>query len=96
MKQTLLLMVIAAMMAVLPARAQEKFIFTPQWTAQAQFAGYYVALAKGFYREVGLDVDIVHPSISQKAFYRIQKKFSHATTLQLPEAIEMVAKGVPW
>ena len=95
MKQTLLLIVIAAMMAVLPARAQEKFIFTPQWTAQAQFAGYYVALAKGFYREVGLDVDIVHPSISQKAFYRIQKKFSHATTLQLPEAIEMVAKGVP-
>ena len=30
-----------------------------QWTHQAQFAGYYVALEKGFYREQGLDVSIV-------------------------------------
>ena len=31
----------------------ETIVFTPQWTAQAQFAGYYVAEAKGFYREAG-------------------------------------------
>ena len=30
-----------------------------QWTHQAQFAGYYVALEKGFYSEQGLDVSIV-------------------------------------
>ena len=30
-----------------------------QWVAQAQFAGYYVAAAKGFYEDEGLDVDIV-------------------------------------
>ena len=29
----------------------ETIVFTPQWTAQAQFAGYYVAEAKGFCRE---------------------------------------------
>ena len=30
-------------------RAQnETIVFTPQWTAQAQFAGYYVAEVKGF------------------------------------------------
>jgi len=28
----------------------------PQWVPQAQFAGYMVALEKGFYREVGLDL----------------------------------------
>jgi NitT/TauT family transport system substrate-binding protein len=84
----------AAMMAALPARAQEKFIFTPHWTAQAQFAGFYVAKEKGFYREAGLDVDIVHPSVSQKAIYRLQKNLSDATTLQLAEAIEMMAQGV--
>jgi NitT/TauT family transport system substrate-binding protein len=30
-----------------------------QWSHQAQFAGYYVALEKGFYKEQGLDVSIV-------------------------------------
>jgi len=30
-----------------------------QWTHQAQFAGYYVALEKGFYKEQGLDVTII-------------------------------------
>jgi len=30
-----------------------------QWSHQAQFAGYYVALEKGFYKERGLDVSIV-------------------------------------
>ncbi len=30
-----------------------------QWSHQAQFAGYYVALEKGFYKQQGLDVSIV-------------------------------------
>ena len=30
-----------------------------QWVTQAQFAGYYVALDKGFYEEEGLDVEIL-------------------------------------
>ena len=74
--------------------AQEKFIFTPQWTAQAQFAGYYVAQEKGFYKEAGLNVEIVHPSPTQPAMKRIQNKESHATTLQLCQAIEIVDEGI--
>src|SRR4051812_44817748 len=30
-----------------------------KWTHAFQFAGYYAAVEKGYYREVGLDVDIV-------------------------------------
>lgn len=30
-----------------------------QWVPQAQFAGYYVALEKGYYKDEGLDVEIV-------------------------------------
>ncbi|HZA02989.1 MAG TPA: ABC transporter substrate-binding protein [Propionibacteriaceae bacterium] len=30
-----------------------------QWVAQAQFAGYYAAVEQGYYKEAGLDVDIV-------------------------------------
>ena len=95
MKQTILIMAAAAMMAVLPARAQTKFIFTPQWTAQAQFAGYYVAKEKGFYKEAGLDVDIIHPSVTQPAMSRIRSNESQATTLQLCQALEIVDDGIP-
>jgi len=73
---------------------QEKFIFTPQWTAQAQFAGYYVALEKGFYKDAGLKVEIVHPSPTQPAMKRIRNNESHATTLQLCQAMEIMDEGI--
>ena len=38
----------------------QKITFMPQWTAQAQFIGYYVAQDKGFYEQEGLDVEIKH------------------------------------
>ncbi|MDA3025205.1 MAG: ABC transporter substrate-binding protein [Actinomycetota bacterium] len=34
-----------------------------QWFAQSQFAGYYVALDKGFYAEEGLDVSILEGAV---------------------------------
>lgn len=46
--------------AGLVLNAQKKITFMPQWTAQAQFAGFYVALEKGFYADEGLDVTIRH------------------------------------
>ena len=89
-------MAAGAILALLPIQAQKtKFIFTPQWTAQAQFAGYYVAYEKGFYRQAGIDVDIVHPSVTQPAMARIINHESHATTLQLCQAMEIVGDGVP-
>ena len=49
----------AILARVQQASAQdETIVFTPQWTAQAQFTGYYVAEAKGFYREAGVKVRI--------------------------------------
>ncbi len=42
----------------------QKVTFMPQWTPQSQFAGYYVALKKGFYTEEGLDVEIKHLSVN--------------------------------
>lgn len=63
-------------------RAQdETIVFTPQWTAQAQFAGYYVAEAKGFYREAGVKVRIEHPSSTQPAITRLRNNMCQATTL---------------
>ena len=80
----------------MPLSAQaEKFVFTTAWTAQAQFAGYYVAEAKGFYREAGVKVRIEHPSATQPAMSRLRKNECQATTLQLCQAMEIVDEGVP-
>ena len=70
-------------------------VFMPQWTAQAQFAGYYVAEAKGFYREAGVKVRIEHPSATQPAMKRLRKNECQATTLQLCQALEAVDGGIP-
>lgn len=40
------------------AQAQEDVTLQLKWVTQAQFAGYYVAQAKGFYEEEGLNVTI--------------------------------------
>lgn len=40
------------------AHAADKVTLQLKWVTQAQFAGYYVALDKGFYKDAGLDVMI--------------------------------------
>jgi len=37
----------------------KKASFLPQWSPQAQFAGYYVAYKKGFYKDHGIDLTIL-------------------------------------
>ena len=44
--------------AATAAMAADKLTLQLKWVTQAQFAGYYVAKDKGFYDEVGLDVEI--------------------------------------
>src|SRR5436853_6627074 len=36
----------------------DKITLQSKWVAQAQFAGYYAAKAKGYYKQMGLDVNI--------------------------------------
>ncbi|MBB4222094.1 ABC transporter substrate-binding protein [Variovorax guangxiensis] len=47
-----------ALLAGMPASAAEKVSLRLKWLAQAQFAGFYVAKAKGFYDQAGLDLTI--------------------------------------
>ena len=52
------LLALAALGVSLGAQAQEKFIYLTNWFAQAEHGGFYQALAKGLYKEAGLDVTI--------------------------------------
>lgn len=75
-------------------RGQEKLVFTPQWTAQAQFVGFYVANSMGFYREAGLDVTIKHPSASKPSIDYLTEGESHFITLNLVTAMTLIDKGI--
>jgi NitT/TauT family transport system substrate-binding protein len=47
-----------ALLATSGAAMAEKVTLQLKWVTQAQFAGYMVAQAKGFYKEAGLEVEI--------------------------------------
>ena len=73
----------------------DTIVFMPQWVAQAQFAGYYVAEAKGFYREAGVQVRIEHPSATQPHITSLRQNKCQATTLQLCQALDITDSGIP-
>jgi NitT/TauT family transport system substrate-binding protein len=64
-----------------------------QWSPQAQFAGYYLALEKGFYRQQGLDVEIIPggPAVDSLAY--LQSGRAEFATAFLSGAITAAADG---
>lgn len=67
----------------------------PNWSSQAQFAGYYIAQEKGFYKDEGIDLRIVHPFPSQGIEERIHNKEIDAFVLPLAQAMELRSQGIP-
>jgi NitT/TauT family transport system substrate-binding protein len=53
-----LMLPVAATITATDAHAADKLTLQLKWVTQGQFVGYYVALAKGFYKAEGLDVTI--------------------------------------
>lgn len=89
------LSILLSLVLPLSAGAQERFVFSPQSNAQAQFAGYYAALEKGFYAEEGLDVEILHPFVTTSAVDNIREGNCQAVTLPLTLAMRTVGNGMP-
>ena len=77
-----------------PVKAKEHIVLTPQWKAQAQFAGYYVAKDLGFYEEEGLDVDIIHPLLTESPIDCMQKGQCQVTTMNICQAMESYERGI--
>lgn len=70
MRRMLAVLLAAAALAALPgpaARAQDRVVFGTDWVAEAEYGGYYQALATGLYKRHGLDVTIRQggPSVNQ-------------------------------
>ena len=78
-----------------PARpAAAPICFIPQWTPQAQFAGYYAAFEKGFYSARGLNVKILEGGPTRPSAQWLSKGAADFATMFLSTAIVERAKGI--
>jgi NitT/TauT family transport system substrate-binding protein len=69
--------------------------FIPQWSPQSQFAGYYVALAKGYYEQHGLAVTILKGGPDAPASEALASGEADVATLFLSSGLQLRARGVP-
>ena len=77
------------------AQAQEKVTVQLKWLPQAQFAGYYVALAKGYYKAEGLDVTIKPGGPDISPVQVIAGKGADVVVNWMPDALAAREAGVP-
>ena len=96
MKKALRFFGLSLAIASISSFAQDKVTIQLKWVAQAQFAGYFVAQAKGFYKEAGLDVTIKPggPDISVPPGAR-RKRRSDVAVEWMPSALAAREAGVP-
>jgi ABC-type nitrate/sulfonate/bicarbonate transport system substrate-binding protein len=65
------------------------------WQPQAQFAGYYVAQARGFYREAGIEASILSMGHVHSPRAALEAGEVDLAVLWLSTAIKARAEGVP-
>ncbi len=77
------------LLSTLAAQAQlKKIVFTPQWHANAQFAGYIAARELGYYEAEGLDVTIRYPEGSKTSIDMLREGKSDLVLAFLMNAIQ--------
>lgn len=64
-----------------------------QWYPQAQFAGYYVAMEKGYYEEAGLRVELVDGGAESNALHSLVKGEIDFATAWLSSALTVFERG---
>ncbi len=77
------------------AHAADKVTVQLKWLPQAQFAGYYVAAAKGFYKDADLDVTIKPGGPDIAPAQVLAAKGADLTVDWMPSALAAREAGVP-
>jgi len=72
----------------------KKSSFIAQWVPQAQFAGYYVAYEKGFYRDYGIDLNIIAGGPQRSPCEFLKQGDVDFTNLSLNTAIQAYTQGL--
>ena len=89
------LLALAMAAAGFGAMAADKVTVQLKWVPQAQFAGYYMAAAKGFYKEAGLDVTIKPGGPDIAPTQVIAGKQADIVVDWMPSALAAREAGVP-
>ena len=89
------LLAAALLVGSLAAQADEKVTVQLKWVPQAQFAGYYVAAAKGFYKTEGLDVTIKPGGPDISPVQVIAGNNADIVVNWMPDALAAREAGVP-
>jgi len=85
----------AAARAQPAAKAPEKITLALQWLTQCQFAGYYVALEKGYYREEGIDLTIQPGAADSNPVQLVTMGAAQFGTRWFADLAGAVDKGAP-
>lgn len=93
MKKTLTAFALAALAST--AQAADDFTLQLKWVTQAQFAGYYVALDKGFYEEEDLNVTINAGGPDIAPTQVLAGGGADVTVEWMPAALAAREKGLP-
>ena len=65
-----------------------------QWVAQAQFAGYYAAVAQGYYKDEGLDVTIKEAGTDTVPITSVTKGDADYAISWVPKVLGSIERGV--
>ena len=99
MKRTGMLLALAAILAVTTltssAKAQDKFPFRLNWTLYGEHAPFFVALDKGFYKEEGLDVEILEGSGSTTVAQLVANQTNPVAYVDAATMMRGVGAGMP-
>lgn len=76
-------------------QALRKVVLQTDWFPQAEHGGFYQALAKGFYRDAGLDVEIVPGGPGAAIKIKVAKGDATFGMLRSDDAAMAVANGLP-
>ncbi len=77
------------------ASAQEKFPFRLNWTLYGEHAPFFVALDKGFYKEEGLDVEILEGSGSTTVAQLVANATNPVAYVDAATMMRGVSAGMP-
>ncbi|MFH0731242.1 MAG: ABC transporter substrate-binding protein [Pseudomonadota bacterium] len=91
---SLLLILVFGSLAGAGESGFKKLTFLPHWSPQAQFAGYYLALEKGFYRKHGIDLTLLQGGPARSAMEYLRDEKADVVTLWLSSALQLANQGV--